>query len=262
MGQVDYDEIAPSYDRRYAEHDYSGIERTLGQFVCGTDVLEVGCGTGRWLELVRTKGASPVGLDGSIGMLRVARQRDCRTPVLQGSAESLPFVDDSFDTIFVINALHHFPDPVDFIRESHRVLRRGGRLLTVGLDPSSGEDAWYVYDYFPGTLSSDRERYPSRQQLSEWFAGAGFEGVESFEAQKWESPRDANDYLRRGGAGKDTCSQFALLSDAAHAAGLDRIREEVRAAEEQGGSLQLRGSLTLHATTGVAMKTASAAGAT
>ncbi len=56
---VNYDIIAPVYDRRYEENDYSGVERALLDFI-GEDqsaqILEVGCGTGHWLTLLDRRG--------------------------------------------------------------------------------------------------------------------------------------------------------------------------------------------------------------
>ena len=52
---VDYDHIARTYDRRYQEYQYPGVEQALLQFAAsrpGLQVLEVGCGTGHWLGLL------------------------------------------------------------------------------------------------------------------------------------------------------------------------------------------------------------------
>jgi ubiquinone/menaquinone biosynthesis C-methylase UbiE len=74
--RVEYDEIAEVYDQRYVGNDYHGIEKTLSGLVRGRDrVLEVGCGTGRWLDVMRGWGCTVVGLDPSAQMLYVARER-------------------------------------------------------------------------------------------------------------------------------------------------------------------------------------------
>src|SRR5215467_889490 len=61
----------------------------------------------------------------------------------------------SLDRIFAINAFHHFVDKRAFAGEARRVLRPAGRLLTIGLDPHTGLDQWWVYDYFPAALAAD-----------------------------------------------------------------------------------------------------------
>ena len=63
---VDYDRIATTYDRRYGDNEYPGVEQALQQFVGeepGVRVLEVGCGTGHWLALLSRRGICVAGLD-------------------------------------------------------------------------------------------------------------------------------------------------------------------------------------------------------
>jgi SAM-dependent methyltransferase len=78
------------------------------------------------------------------------------------------------DHLFCINAHHHFANKPRLFSEAHRVLRPGGSLMTVALDPHTGTDQWWVYDYFEGTLAIDKERYPSCDQIREWMSNAGF----------------------------------------------------------------------------------------
>ncbi len=66
---VDYDHVAKTYDRRYQENNYSGVEAALIAFVGGEHfdqrVLEVGCGTGHWLRSFGGTGIRVAGLDAS-----------------------------------------------------------------------------------------------------------------------------------------------------------------------------------------------------
>ena len=88
-----------------------------------------------------------------------------------------------------MNAFHHFPDKPTFIAEAARVLAPGGALCTVGLDPHRGTPLWPVYEYFPGTLQNDLERYPSCEQIRAWLADAGFASPSSRLAQHIRSNR-------------------------------------------------------------------------
>ena len=100
--RVDYDAIASAYDRRYQHNDFSGIERAVTSFVgtkLGARVVEVGCGTGRWLRLLRGRGTRVVGMDASFGMLSHAP-----APVLRAVAEQLPWPSRSIDRLFCVNA--------------------------------------------------------------------------------------------------------------------------------------------------------------
>ena len=136
------------------------------------------------------------------------------------------------------------------MREALRVLHSGGRLLTAGLDPSKGKDEWYVYEYFNGTLDLDRQRYPPSDTISSWFRESGFEEVSTTLVQRWRRSEEARSYLERGAAAKQVTSQLALLSDREYAAGIERIWDDIRGAEAQGATHQLRGDLHIYGTSG------------
>ena len=103
----------------------------------GERVLDVACGSGIVARMVaqRTNGqARVVGLDLSPAMLEVARaaaQREgAETAWHEGSAESLPFPDDSFDVVLVQQGLQFFPDKSAAVKEIARVLTASGRAAT------------------------------------------------------------------------------------------------------------------------------------
>jgi SAM-dependent methyltransferase len=99
------------------------------------DVLDVGCGSGNALRLLgRRCSGRLAGVDPSptmIGMTRRANARADRAGRLRvriGSAERLPFHDDSFDVVTAIETLYFWPDVERGLRETLRILRPGGRL--------------------------------------------------------------------------------------------------------------------------------------
>src|SRR6185436_7991353 len=89
--------------------------------------LDLGCGTGRNLPLLSGE-ASAIGLDPSLASLRRARRRAAGTPLVQGSAEALPFRDGTFDTVVSGLVLCSVPDPARGLSEVRRVLRPDGAL--------------------------------------------------------------------------------------------------------------------------------------
>lgn len=183
---VDYDSIAATYDRRYLENDYSGVESALtafaGQEPVGR-VLEVGCGTGHWLRLLAEKGIRVAGVDPSGHMLAHARARAPGAALAHGRAEHLPWADQRFERVFCINAFHHFEDKVRFLTEARRVLAPGGQMMTIGLDPHTGADQWYIYAYFEPVLAIDKRRYPLSNQIREWMRALQFSSVHTSEVQ-------------------------------------------------------------------------------
>jgi SAM-dependent methyltransferase len=273
---TDYDRIADRFDARYARYSYDGVRETLLAFVgeAPVDVLEVGCGTGHWLAALlarrppsddrraavepgdargaTTSAARPLlaGVDPSAPMLAFARAAAPGVHLVQARAENLPWPDASFDRIFCVNALHHFTDRARFFAEARRLLRPGGGLLTVGLDPHSERDTWWVYDYFEGTLAIDRARFAQVRTLRGDITRAGFAWAESIEADQIESIQPAAAALAGGPGGpldRGFTSQLTVLSDEEYRQGLDRIRVANDAAN---GGLQLVTDLRLYATTG------------
>ena len=85
-------------------------------------VLDVGCGRGRALELLKSKGIEAVGLEASGSRLQELAGRGLE--VQEGSATELPFEDKSFDTVTLRHVLHHLEDHEAALREAARVARK------------------------------------------------------------------------------------------------------------------------------------------
>jgi ubiquinone/menaquinone biosynthesis C-methylase UbiE len=247
---VRYDEVAPTYDRRYAEYEYGGIEALLDDFVDAQHVaLEVGCGTGHWVGRMRARAPQSFGLDPSAGMLGKAIERLGPAGLLRARAEALPFREATLDRVVAINALHHFSDPSAFAHEAARALRSAGRVAIVGLDVCP-DTAWFIYDYFPRTRALDVARYPTTEMLTQWLQEAGFENCETRLAHRITLDASARDYLARNLIGKHVTSQLTLLSDEEYEEGLASIRAAAFRAEERGEDLRLKADLRLSAVLG------------
>jgi len=100
-------------------------------------VLEVGFGHGRTLARVAstlTRGVA-VGIDHSEAMVRAATRRcgrllrDGRVVLQCGDSARLPFPDGHFDKAYAVHTIYFWPQPSDHLKEIHRVLRPGGRIV-------------------------------------------------------------------------------------------------------------------------------------
>ena len=251
--RADYDQIAPTFDKRYKRNEYAGAEGALRKFIGdehGLRILEAGCGTGHWLDVLRRSKNFLMGLDYSAGMLTRARYSLPDAALIRGTAVYLPLPNASLDRVFCINALHHFPNKPAFLAEVKRILRPGGRLLTVGLDPHRNQDRWHVYDYFPESLAIDRERFPASEALREWMAVAGFKNCVTQEVDHWVIHLSAREVLEQGRLDTAATSQLSVLTDEEYARGMGRLLDDMQRAGAQGQELLLMVDLRLYGTTG------------
>jgi ubiquinone/menaquinone biosynthesis C-methylase UbiE/DNA-binding transcriptional ArsR family regulator len=104
------------------------------------DLLDLGTGTGRMLELLAPKIQRGLGVDLSTDMLLLARARLERAgirhcSVRQGDIYALPLSPDSFDVILIHQVLHYLDDGARAIREAARLLKPQGRLLVIDFAP-------------------------------------------------------------------------------------------------------------------------------
>lgn len=135
-------EAAAAYDAwfesRWGSYAWEVEARLLSQAAGdfgGGQVLDVGCGTGRFGMLARDAGADVTGLDRSLGMARVATDRLDR--VVVGDAARLPFTDGAFDVTLAVTVLEFVDDPSSVVAEMARTTTAGGLIVVATLDPRS-----------------------------------------------------------------------------------------------------------------------------
>ena len=138
-----YDEFSHRYDDRRGGRDPGGYHDLvddlevdfLSRWGAGADVLEVGCGTGLLLDRIAAFARSARGVDLSPGMLAKARERGL--DVIEGSATSLPFPDESFDAVCSFKVLAHVREIHRALAEMVRVTRRHGVVVAEFYNPWS-----------------------------------------------------------------------------------------------------------------------------
>jgi ubiquinone/menaquinone biosynthesis C-methylase UbiE len=229
MQPVNYDLVASAYDRRYERNRFDGVDAALGRFVDASarvDVAEVGCGTGHWLAQLAGRCRTVAGLDLSFAMLQRARRAAPSARLVRGRAENLPWARGAFDRLFCVNALQHFADKQAFLFEARRVLRPGGAFLTIGLDPHTGLDQWWIYDYFPAALEADRARYLSTAMIRERLEAVGFARVTTEIAQHIPAELSFALATERGVMDRRSTSQLMVISQAEYDAGVERLHAE------------------------------------
>ncbi len=253
MQSVAYDDVSGVYDERYAVGPLGVVEilNGLACQVAARRLLEVGCGTGHWLNAVQY-GEWRYGLDFSAGMLAKAQKKDCSLHLCRGTAVQLPFCESVFDFVFSIHAVQHFTSSRHFIEEAFRLLRPGGVFAIIGMDPHLQHDRWYVYDYFSGTKQSDLRRYPSTQELLRVMQETGFVHCERRLSARLEHEFRGREVLSDPILQKNGASQLSLLSADDFAKGMAGIRKAVRGAEKGGREILFPAHILLPAVIGFA----------
>ena len=103
--------------------------------------LDIACGSGRTMEQLLDQVDHVVGLDLSLGLVRIAYDKIGPQSYVLADAQDLPFRDGTFDLVTINGALHHIPDAYRSTMEAGRVLEPGGLLAILG-EPNSRYMRW------------------------------------------------------------------------------------------------------------------------
>jgi ubiquinone/menaquinone biosynthesis C-methylase UbiE len=118
--------LAPFYDRVI---QFTNLDKMLQvlDLPHACILLDAGGGTGRVASALRPHVGSVIVADVSWGMLAQARQKDLTATSTE--TEHLPFTNNSFDRVLMVDTLHHVVNQAETVRELYRVLKPGGRLV-------------------------------------------------------------------------------------------------------------------------------------
>ncbi len=145
-------------------------------FIAGLDVLDVGCGTGRWLKHMCSLGTKSLqGVDSSAAMLAIAR-KSCPSQIqlYQADALSLPIPDESVDLVVGSFLLSYVKSPRSFIKEVERVLRPQGRLVLSDLHPEARARGWQSTFRFRNSVYAIATYSYTLQSLCKSLKSSGF----------------------------------------------------------------------------------------
>lgn len=176
MSVTPYDRLGQGYSRvRQPDPRIAvQIDAALGK---ARTVLNVGAGTGSY----EPEGREVTAVEPSAEMIGQRPPRSA--PVVQASAEELPFADASFDASLAVLTVHHWADLGAGLAELRRVSRE--RIVIVTFDPEALTDLWIPRDYFPEMLALKRRSGATSGALTAQLAGATVESI--------PVPRDCTD---------------------------------------------------------------------
>jgi SAM-dependent methyltransferase len=232
MTEALYDQIGRAYTstRHSDPRIAAAILAALGD---ARSVVNVGAGAGAYEPTDR----SMVAVEPSSHMIR---QRASGTaPVIQASAEALPFRDHSFDASLALLTLHHWTDWRSGLDEMRRV---ADRQVVFTFEPSEVGNFWLTDAYFPEIVELDRGRCPSVadliRHLGECSVGRiaiPHDCIDGFLAAYWRRPEAYLDPMVRAGI-----SGFALLDPHVVTRGVARLKAHLESGawEERFGHIR------------------------
>lgn len=177
----DFQERFRGSEEEVREHQRSYLEYFRGQH----GVLDIGCGRGEFLELLREAGISALGVDRDLDMVLLCREKGLEVIHADALAYLENCADASLSGIFSAQVVEHLsPDQlVKLVKLAHNKLRTGGRLVLETLNP---ESLFVLYRWFWMDLTHQRLIHP--QTIEFLLQAEGFREVTSRFTRPPEGP--------------------------------------------------------------------------
>ena len=181
-----YDKIGTGYNTT-RQADSRIVDRIVELLALplGSRVLDVGAGTGSYARALVERGYQVTALEPSL-VMREQAEEDSPVLWVEGSAESLPFTDHTFDAAILILCIHHFTDIAGAFAEIRKVVRQGPVVIFT-YDPAAIESPW-LFQYFPVFREQIRGSFSSMERIRDCF-----ENEDSVAVHPFPLPHDLSD---------------------------------------------------------------------
>jgi ubiquinone/menaquinone biosynthesis C-methylase UbiE len=196
--------------------------------------LDIGCGTGNYTIALQQKGLQFTGVEPSDIMLEQAKAKSKNIAWIKGTAENIPFDNETFDGALGSLTLHHWQNIEQGFKELFRVLKPGSPLVFFTSLPEQTAGYWLMH-YFPRLIKASSQNLPSLEFLKTCGDKAGLKFITQENYFVKEDLRDLflqsgkhdpelyfNENVRKG------ISTFAALSNKEEVdAGLKQLRADI-----------------------------------
>ncbi|MEI0493037.1 class I SAM-dependent methyltransferase [Brachyspira intermedia] len=173
-----YDEKDTIYYSKYGKISCNYVSEYLKN-IDYNKLLDIGSGTGYLINMLKDKEMTEFyGLDLSEEMIKIAESKNIKNAqFILGSANKLPFDDDTFDIVTCIQSFHHYPYPNEAMREAYRVLKKGG-LYILSDTGVGGIAAWIDNHILFKIMKSGDCHTENKEGISKLMIKNGFEVID------------------------------------------------------------------------------------
>ena len=185
MNQPIYDRIGIQYATK-RQTDPRLAKQIHAKLVNAKNIVNIGAGTGSY----EPADAELIAVEPSLKM--ISQRSAAAHPVVQASAEALPFTDRQFTHALTVLSMHHWKNRGQAFAEINRVATEG--FVAVSWDPAA-DPFWLTRDYFPEIHAKDQKNFPGKEELSEFFDDVVFtplpvpeDCIDGFMAAYWKRP--------------------------------------------------------------------------
>lgn len=234
MLKTNYTKVSKVYDKNSTRKTFAKDE-DIGTLLAENGkitVLDLGCGTGNWLDCQQQyyedDSITWIGLDASAAMLQKAKEKNLHTEFQVKKAEELDFK-ECIGLLVCNFAFHHFEDKNRALERIHAALSANGMFKYRNIEPESMKD-WWVYHFCPEAYYEDMHRFWPKDLLSYELQKHGFCSVtikrEYYESSK---PLEALYELYK----QRDISQLAMMDDAIYSKGMERMESALQAGKTE-----------------------------
>ncbi|MBX3036650.1 MAG: class I SAM-dependent methyltransferase [Anaerolineales bacterium] len=246
---LNYDKIAQLYNQRYPvsqKWERGQALLDIAKRIKAESILEVGSGTGYWLNLLKPTTNQLYGLDYSMGMLTQAKGQAAPLKLIRGSATNLPLKQEAFDFIYCVDEIHHFGNHQAFIQEAYRLLKTNGVFAVIGHDPHDENSSnWYIYNYFDTVYDTDLRRYPSGASVLKMMKAEGFKNTSAEIVEHIQNIHVGEAVLKDPFLKHNATSQLALLSEKQYQDGIEKIKQTIGLAKDKKENVVFRSEINV-----------------
>lgn len=163
---MEYNTIAFQYALTRQPQNYIGLG-LMSELPLQTElsVLDFGCGTGNYIKLLsQLTNWKLYGIDASDNMLDYARKRNASSLIKKGTDSKIPFKNNMFDYVYMVDVIHHIDNINQMFKEFSRVSKENS-ILCICTENETQRKEKFWYQYFPSAFNIDNLRFYSAKQI-------------------------------------------------------------------------------------------------